>query len=431
LETYLKGGSKQYLVQFRYRTKAGGWIWIRGRGKIVARDAAGNPTRMIGTHTDITASKTMQAELSKANRQLNEALNFQQLLMDINTDLIFVKDDQFRITQANPAFFDLFPPQMHDRVIGYTTFEAFTDEQVEGFLVEDRKAFNEGYSEVIETAGNRTLLTKKIRFVDDNDRPYILGVARDVSDFKRTEDQLRQVNQELEEFAYRTSHDLRSPLVSSKRLLDIILLALRNGEVERAIGYVELILKSMTKLEGLVKDIMRLTKLRHADSDPIPVDFADLINDSVRSVRHMEGFDRIHWDINVHFAHTVRVDKSLLVSAIDNLISNAVKYQNPEEPRPTVIISARANSHTLKFSIEDNGLGFPETSKQSIFAMFKRFHPKVSFGSGLGLYMARHCVHKLGGDIDYNDAPKGSRFDISVPIKDKIAGSSAAVMEQK
>ena len=78
----------------------------------------------------------------------------------------------------------------------------------------------------------------------------------------------------------------------------------------------------------------------------------------------------------------------------------------------------------IQLTITDNGLGIPEKFRENLFGMFKRFHPKTAFGSGLGLYMVKKSVEKIGGKIHYKDTGNGSAFTVSIPIKSQEERSS-------
>lgn len=113
-------------------------------------------------------------------REIEESKNFMQLVQDSIPDLIFVKDDNFRIVRANPAFLNLYPKPTRDSVIGTTTLESYDEAEAEAFLQQDKLALKEGKSEIEETihfpdGKKRTLYTKKIRFQDREKNRFVLG----------------------------------------------------------------------------------------------------------------------------------------------------------------------------------------------------------------------------------------------------------------
>lgn len=109
------------------------------------------------------------------------------LIIDNAPDIIIVKDEEFRIIKANKPFYDLFPEEKQGHILGYTLVEDFVPEEAEAFLAEDKKAFEHGYTKTEETirfpnGDTRTLITQKVRFYDKDGKPYILGIANDITD---------------------------------------------------------------------------------------------------------------------------------------------------------------------------------------------------------------------------------------------------------
>ena len=187
---------KPYDVEYRLRHNDGHYVWIHARGQ-ATWDEHGKPLRMAGSVDDISAQKTSEIAL-------DESRAFLELIMDNNPDLIFVKDSEFRIIQANSAFLSLYPKEMRDQVIGTTTLETFDEQEAAGFLEEDRRALEHGYSETIETVNfpddkARTLYTIKIRFENANGDPFVLGIARDITDLRRAEQNLSSIGRIVEE----------------------------------------------------------------------------------------------------------------------------------------------------------------------------------------------------------------------------------------
>ncbi|WP_019605167.1 sensor histidine kinase [Teredinibacter turnerae] len=273
-----------------------------------------------------------------------------------------------------------------------------------------------GFSETVETARNRVLLTRKKRFLTENNEAFLLGVSSDITDLKRTEGALKQANQELEEFAYRTSHDLRSPLVSSIKLLEITLKILRKGDTEKSEKYLFIVRESLQKLESLVTDILRLTRLRHTTSEIVAVDLTNLIENVLKKLSNLDGYHLLDIRLHIEPHLPLSLDISNLTLVLENLVSNAIKYYNPRSEAPYIAIDAAIKSSALTMRVRDNGLGFPESALPQIFGMFKRFHPQVSFGAGLGLYMVKKSIDKMGGSITLLPTASETVFEFSIPL---------------
>ncbi len=245
------------------------------------------------------------------------------------------------------------------------------------------------------------------------------GIVRDITEMKKAQDELVNANSELEEFAYRTSHDLRSPLVSSLGLLSLGRDAIQSDNKEEALLSIDHVERSLEKLEVLVRDILSLTQIRNAEEDEVLVDVAQAIDNARSALSHMDNADRLGFILDLQYEEPLRVKESRFVLLLENLISNAIKYQNKDEEKPYVSIKTLREDSRFILIISDNGMGIPKKFQEDLFSMFKRFHPKVSFGSGLGMYMMKKSVGIMGGEIEYIDLGEGSgaMFKVTLPIK--------------
>ncbi len=234
-------------------------------------------------------------------------------------------------------------------------------------------------------------------------------------EFKLMAHRLENQTSELEEFAYRTSHDLRSPLVSSISLLDMANRAMEKEDYKKANRSIELVKKSLVQLDNLVKDILELTRTKNAEENIREIDVNAVFEETMQKMAHLDGFDRLsvtsEFDINGEF-HSL---KSRFTLVFENLVSNAIKYQDPSKDDSFISIKCVSHENNVVLDVTDNGLGIPEKQREHLFSMFKRFHPKVSFGSGLGLYMMRKSTDVLGGNIEYIATGSGSTFRLTVP----------------
>lgn len=240
-------------------------------------------------------------------------------------------------------------------------------------------------------------------------------MANAAEEFKLMAHRLEHQTSELEEFAYRTSHDLRSPLVSSISLLDMAKRNMDKGQYEKAEKSLSLVKKSLTQLDNLVRDILALTRTKSVDEDLAEVNIHQLYDETLEKMQHLSGFSRLK--INKHFGVTqpLVTYKSRFLLIFENLVSNAVKYQDYENSHPKIDVRCYSDIDKFVLEIVDNGIGIPEAQREHLFSMFKRFHPKVAFGSGLGLYMMKKSAEILGGDIHYFPNSVGSTFQLIIP----------------
>ncbi len=227
---------------------------------------------------------------------------------------------------------------------------------------------------------------------------------------------LTHANEELEEFAYRTSHDLRSPLISSIALLGMANEALDKKQydfVRESMGHTK---DSLQRLEDLVKDILTLTKVKNIEEDPQDVDIKLIIDTALNKFAYMDNYERLDIQQDLNFKEGLVVKKVRLVLIIENLLSNAIKYQDTKKETSYINVSTYKEKNHFVFTIKDNGLGIPEEHQKNLFKMFKRFHANTSFGSGLGLYMIKKSADILHGQLLFEDNNGETIFTLKIPL---------------
>lgn len=238
-------------------------------------------------------------------------------------------------------------------------------------------------------------------------------MAKAANEFKLMAERLEQQSDELEEFAYRTSHDLRSPLVSSIGVLQLVSETISDTDKDDAKEGVRLVQGSLEKLEMLVQDIHALTKTKNAEEAVQDINFGEIVDEALMKFSHLVNFEKLEIRRDLHLSKKYAAQKSRVVLIVENMITNAIKYQDPDKTNPFIKISARNEKESVIFSVEDNGLGVPVLNQSKLFTMFLRFHPKVSYGSGLGLYMMKKSADVLKGTITFKDTGGGSLFQFT------------------
>ena len=244
---------------------------------------------------------------------------------------------------------------------------------------------------------------------------YIISSIVDITKRRLAEDAIRRKTQEIEEFSYCASHDLRSPLKSIAGIADCILDDIQRRDLESAARGAEMTQRVSAKLITLVDDILTLTKLDHANE---PVDAFDFDEYAATARDRFGGLLDAH-DVVLEFdfAHTesLVIQPTRLTQTLDNLVSNAIKYCDNDKPRRSVNVRTFDNDATFHIEIEDNGQGIPEDKLAKVFSMFSRFS-KSSQGSGLGLYIAKKQVDHMGASIRCTSSPAGTTFHIECKL---------------
>jgi signal transduction histidine kinase len=233
--------------------------------------------------------------------------------------------------------------------------------------------------------------------------------------------ELRKTNEELDRFVYSVSHDLRSPLASILGLVSIYELETSDQEKQ---NIVKLIRGRTLKLEDFINKILDYSRNSRVDKSQIRINFYHLVVEVVDSLRYIPDFDLVDIKINIAEDLTLFSDSDRLKIILSNVIGNAIKYIDRTKEKHFVTISTHYEGDQLRIIVDDNGIGIATHHQEGIFEMFYRA-TQASDGSGIGLYIARECASKLGGQISVQSQENvGTLFQINLPKEDFIEGAN-------
>jgi PAS domain S-box-containing protein len=223
---------------------------------------------------------------------------------------------------------------------------------------------------------------------------------------------LQKVNSELDSFVYRVSHDLRAPLTS---ILGLISLMKIETSQEKISEYIALQEKSILKLDLFIKEIINLSRNSRLGITVSEIGFKDLIDEIFESQNYTSSIKKIEKIVEIEESLDFFTDRQRLSIILNNLISNGLKYVNPHEDNPFVMVKVSSNGEGCNIEVTDNGIGISETFLPKIFEMFFRATQEFT-GSGLGLYIVKETVEKLQGKVVVKSKMRqGSTFKVTLP----------------
>lgn len=224
-------------------------------------------------------------------------------------------------------------------------------------------------------------------------------------------DLIEKKNIELDSFFYRISHDLKGPITSMMSLGYVAKLEIKD---ETSLRLFEEFEKQSTRLNNILDELLKLTKMSfNADSKQL-IDFNKIIQDCISSYKYLENFEHVQFNVDVE-KFDFKAEWALINSIVQNLIENGIKYARLEENQPEITISVKENNNQILIETTDNGIGMSEETVSQIFSMFFRVNRKIE-GTGLGLHILKRAVEKLGGEVSVKSTlGKGSSFTITLP----------------
>ncbi|TDF37479.1 PAS domain S-box protein [Alteromonadaceae bacterium M269] len=375
----------------------------------------------------IRRRRLIEATVLQRTQELRSSEEKIQAIVDNTADGIMTIKADGSIETYNKACIQIFgydPNQaigQHIKTMLSPRYHKDCDDYLQGRNREQQGDINNFEIEGVRNNGDLFSLDLSITEMSFQGRRVFNAIVRDITTRKQEEEKLHKANAELEEFAYRTSHDLRSPLSSSITLLDITEEAVQKGDKEMSANTIGLVRKSLKSLDGLVKDILTLTQTKNMEEEAQLIDIENILDEALSKFSNMQNVERLDIQRDLTFDDELVTQKSRFTLVLENLVSNAIKYQDTAKDNSFIRISTEQQNDAFVLAVQDNGLGIPEDHQAKLFSMFKRFHPRVSFGSGLGLYMMKKSADVMGGEISFEDTGEGSKFTLRVPISPKSA----------
>ncbi len=221
--------------------------------------------------------------------------------------------------------------------------------------------------------------------------------------------ELVKLNAELDRFVYSASHDLRAPLLS---IMGVVNLMKREAVTESP--YLKHIESSIRRLDNFVTDIINYSRNNRLEIVHQPIDIEALLEHAKKDLSYLDGVNIVKCIECVSSSAPFFSDADRLLIILRNLMSNAFQYYDRWK-NPYLLIDVDVNEHLAIIRLEDNGIGIKESFTNRVFDMFFRASDK-SNGAGLGLYIVKNAVEKLGGNIKIQSTVGvGTIISISLP----------------
>jgi PAS domain S-box-containing protein len=413
--------------EFRYQHPDKGEVWIEVRFTPV-RDAD-RGTIWYGIVLDITERK-------QAERELQELSNRQQALLATIPEIVIQTDVNKIYTWTNKAGIEFFG----DDVIGKEADYYFVGEQDTYDIVQPLFEGDENliYVESWQRRqdGQKRLLAWWCRTLKDEagNVTGALSTARDITEMKQAEDEIRKLNTELEQrveertsqlqatnkelgaFAYSVSHDLRAPLRAIDgytRILQEDYEPFLDQEGKRICSVIR---DNAHNMASLIDDLLSFSRLGRAEIEVSNIDMANMARAIFFEVTDPEERDKI--DLQINSLPPVQGDPSLMRQVWINLLSNAVKFTSKLK-KPVIQVLGKRQRNEIIYTVKDNGAGFDMEYANKLFGVFQRLHSTSEFeGNGVGLAIVQRVIHRHKGRVWAEGAVnKGAKFSFALPDK--------------
>ena len=247
------------------------------------------------------------------------------------------------------------------------------------------------------------------RLLSEEDRRFAVVFVHDQSDHARMEATRR-------DFVANVSHELKTPVGAMALLAEALLASADDSETVRR--FAEKVLIEANRLGDMVAELIELSRLQGAERLPnvIDVDVDSVVSEAIS--RHKVAAENANIEVRTDALSGLRVlgDQTLLVTALANLVSNAIAYSTPGSP---VSISRRRRGDNIEIAVTDRGIGIALEDQERVFERFFRgdkARSRATGGSGLGLAIVKHVAANHNGSIGVWSKPgTGSTFTLSIP----------------
>ncbi len=399
-------------IEFQFLKKDGSYFWVEGIASILND----RNNKLIGVITSIR-------EIDDRKKAETEELKYRariDALLKNSSDAIWSIDKNFRLISFNNSYFESLK-------IFYDTTAYIGMPVLNHLNAKNKEKWSEFYSdalrgenftaEIVESGLGLELcfeVSFNPIFIDST----ITGVAifsRDITSRKSVEHQLEYKINELNTFIYKASHDLRSPLVS---VIGLVELAKDEKQYDDLVKYIEMIGSSVVKMDNLLIDLVKIVNVAQGKLSNDKIEFEWTIEEILKSLAYRPGFSEVIFRKHLNLDAPFYSDSGLIYSVLQNIIDNSIKYKKNEiSSEHIIIITIDVNSSQVKISITDNGIGIQEEIIDKVFDMFFRATSQSS-GTGLGLYIVKTSVEKMGGKISLNSIlGRGTNVNIVIPNK--------------
>jgi signal transduction histidine kinase len=250
--------------------------------------------------------------------------------------------------------------------------------------------------------------------LENKNRELDIEVDKKTSDLARVNQSLKQVNDELDNFIYKTSHDIRGPLASLKGMCNVALMDVKDPI---ALEYLKKLDATAERLNSILTRLVIINQINNSKISIEPIDFKAIVSE----VLLLEKKKGLPPDLKITTfidpQATIESDKELVRIVLENLIDNAIKFYNDSERVDSFmnVHISRVESGNVKVRVIDNGIGISESSPGKLFQMFSRASERSETG-GIGLYITKTAVEKVGGKIGLLTTPEGyTEFYVILP----------------
>lgn len=404
-----------FVFEHRLRRHDGAWRLFSIRA-VPVLDETGAIKEWVGVHTDITDQRSLVNALQEGEAR------FRMLANNIS-QFAWTADQTGSIFWYNQRWYDYTGTTLEE-MQGWGWMKVHHPDHLERVQERFRACIDRGEAWQdtfpLRSKGGewRWFLSRALPILDEAGNVVRwFGTNTDITENRAREEDLRLANQDLEQFAFTASHDLKEPL----RNLVIFsqLLQQDYGDKFDAAGmeYLQHVVEGAQRMDALISDLLAYTHTTRLDDEAVaPVNTEAVLEQVLKDLNSIvqQGDASIRYDP----MPAVAMKEVHLRQLFQNLIGNALKYCKDNQP-PRIYLTAERNNDVWKFSVQDNGIGIAQQYQKQVFGLFKRLHVNGGKypGTGIGLAICHKIVELYGGRIwVQSEVDIGTTVHFTIPV---------------
>lgn len=415
---------KYFLFELRLLHKNGTWIWCEGTVTNMLHIPYVNA--FVANFRDASQKKKIEQQLKRSeafSKNVINSLSAHIAVIDNSGTIVAMNEawnrfalengiTTLRKTSINSNYFDA----CNDATAAGDETATVVLEGIQKVMDKQKTSFYHEYPCHSDT-DNRWFAMLVMPFDGEDD--LVVVSHQDISKRKLAEEklignnnELQKTNFELDRFVYNVSHDLRSPLTSVLGLLSFIE---EDTNEPATASHAAMIRNSINRLDDYIKNILSYSRNNRMELKIEKINLKESTTEIINSLIHIKEAENITFEVDILEKTAFYSDKQSLSTVIENLISNAIKFQDINKSNRFIKISGITNKNSLTLIVSDNGIGIENKNFVKIFDMFFRLSGQIA-GSGIGLYIVKEIVEKIQGNIQV-DSEIGKETTFTMQFK--------------
>lgn len=233
----------------------------------------------------------------------------------------------------------------------------------------------------------------------------------DITKKKKKEKELIHTNKQLDQVIYKTTHDLKAPIMSALGLINLA----EKTPVDQREEYLTLIKRSLLKLNSFIEEMNNFFRNEKLALQRERISMRTLIHDEINDLRNLYHADKVKIEVEVDEVSDFFSDVVRVKTVFTNILTNAIKYADPEKADPFIKVTAKVGSELCEITVTDNGIGIDTEHLEKIFDLFHRA-TSMAHGTGIGLFIVKDTIERLNGKIEVqSEIGKGTTFKMNIP----------------